>query len=454
MLSDIAKRCLILNYSFFIFILALVLHLCFCRFKLKSFTTPFALYGIIWFALLASMQLPIIKFNPFEPITIIVYLVAYVAFLIPNCFYTKKHTVAFVKETTKVNIKVLRRIAFVCTFIFMILVILYCRYVSNYFGGIKYIFSHSYSVREQAIGKQIAPLSVTYGLSIGYVAAGCCAYLLFFKKSKLFHKIIYVLPFACAFAEDLITFSRMGIIFYGIIYLGTYLLKFSILNKKQRLHQVKILFLLCFSLVCILMVPKFIRSEGNIGSSYNKYAYYQGTSNLWGSFLHLYIYATGPLAAFGNYLSEFNGIHTYGQAQFLPIFNLLYRVTGGAISKHTILYGFTSVPFDTNIYTYLREAFDDFGYFGIAITPMFIGLIILICNRLKMRNAYIKVVMMQYVYLYVLFSIFYTPYGQGGPAFGMALYLLIILVFGNKLTSERMSKRTAVTQRKVFRTSD
>lgn len=430
-----------MNYSIVIYASILIFHLLFCKYKIKSFSSPFALYGIIWFGLLLSMQLPIIKFNPLPPIAILLISAAYIAFLIPNCFYTKKHTSAFVGEATTVNTRILRRVAYASTGIFFVLVIVYCVYVSKYFGGLKYIFEHAYDVRKEAMGKQIAPLAITYSLSIGYIAAGCGSFLLFFKKTSFFEKCVFLLPFFCAFAEDLITFSRMGTMFYAIVYFGTYLMKFCIMNKKQRMRHLKILIFLCILVVVILLIPKFIRSDGSFGSSYNTYAYYKGTSNLWGSFLHLYTYATGPLAAFGNYITEFNGVHTYGQAQLLPIFNLLYRLTGGAIPKYTVLYEFTSVPFETNIYTYLREAFDDFGYFGIILTPLYLGTVILFCNRFKLRNSYLKIALMQYVYLYTVFSVFYTPYSQGSPALGMMMYIVLIVILGKKLSCGYRNKQ-------------
>lgn len=412
----------------FLFLTSLIIHLLICKIRLKTFTSPFAVYGIIWFALLTSTQLPIIMFIEFSAYAVLLFYLAYIAFLIPSLNITRARTKRLVDSVVQVNTKRLKKIVFWTTLIFFVLVVVYWVYIIRYFGGLSYIFKNSYDVRHEAMGKQIAPLAVTYSLSIGYVAVGLGAYLFFFEKKSIIKRLVYVIPFVLLFLEDLATFGRVGTIFGAIIYVGTYFIRLGAMTAAQRRKQIlKILFLMLV-IVVVLLIPKLIRSDGSFGHAYDSITYLPEGGFVRGAFLHLYTYATGPLAAFGNFLDSFDGKHTFGIAQFLPVYNIVNRIMGGILPKYDLLYEFTTVPFETNIYTYLREAYTDFGLFGVILTPLLLGTIVWFCYKVKFRNPFLKIVLLQYVYLYAIYSVFYTPYSQGGVVFGMVLYFIVILL--------------------------
>lgn len=402
-----------------------------CNFYFRSFTSPFSIYGIIWFGLLLTTQLPIIKYNNISSIAVLIYFLAYFAFLLPNLFGKYNAKSESFQSFKTINFIRLRRIARVCTWFYLLIILIYWFFVIKYFGSISFIFSHPFYVRSVSTGAngvQIAPIYVNYSLPIGYTAAGVCAFLLWFDKIKARKKIKYLIPMALVFVQDLATFSRMATIFFAIIYICTLFIKLNFVTKRERGRYIRFLFLAVLSAIVLIMLTKIIRSNGtDFGTEYDEFAYFKGDNFIKSTFLHLYTYTTGSFVAFSNFVDSFDSNFTFGYAQFLPMFNFLNRFLGLNMEHYNLVYEFTSVPYDTNVYTFLREAYTDFGIFGIILTPLFLGIVALVCKKCRFKNPYVKVVLLQYIYLYVIFGIFYTPYSQGGPVIGMLVYFIIIL---------------------------
>ncbi len=420
-----------------IFIFMLVLHLFFCKYVLKSFTLPFSIYGIIWFVVLIFMRLPIIEFTPFNDLTMIIFLSSYFALLIPHIFVSKKKLLSILKGLSDIRpikeAKVLYKWLFLISFV---LTGLYVYFMARHYGGIMFILRNSYYVRYDAMGQQIVPLAITYGLGIGYVAAGFGSYLLFFSKTTTFQKLYYILPFFFAVGIDILTSSRMGILFYAIIYFSSLLLKYNCISVEEKRRYRRILFFGLVLALIILFVPKYLRDASVGGSDYSSYTKYLVNQDLnkfplIGPFMHYFTYITGPLAAFDEYVITFTNEFSMGEAQFLPLVHIFTRLFGGE-SNYDILYEFVSVPFSTNIYSYLREAYSDFGFIGILLTPFMLGLLSLIASRLDSKNKLLNFGIFQYVYLYCIFSIFYTPFSQGGPTIGFFIYILILIYLNLK----------------------
>ena len=93
----------------------------------------------------------------------------------------------------------------------------------------------------------------------------------------------------------------------------------------------------------------------------------------------LYWYLTGPIAAFDKVLvntqSDFMpGAYTFRiLTKFLEIIGVLgEKWVSPAVGSNTVLY-FSPVP--TNVYTWFRAFYDDFGLVGVTIEPYMIGLV-------------------------------------------------------------------------------
>jgi oligosaccharide repeat unit polymerase len=75
-----------------------------------------------------------------------------------------------------------------------------------------------------------------------------------------------------------------------------------------------------------------------------------------------YIYYSGPTVGFGRYVDEVPG----GKVGLTAIITPLTRLSG---HKENIFYEFRLIPFEINVYTYLRSWYDAFGVAGTLLGP-------------------------------------------------------------------------------------
>lgn len=420
----------------FVNLMLLFIHLYFCKRKMKTIFTPFGIYGIIWFVLLFIAELNIFKNTNISFLAYLFFYLAYIFFLIPNLFVSKNDICNKInKINSNINFKKLEKISLILFILFLFFSILYFYFFTKKYGSFSFILSNAYAVRQESIADSAIPKFISYGSTIGYASAGISAYLLFFRKNSFLKKIIYIMPFVLTFFLGLLQSGRMGIIFYALIYIGTFLLKINLVNKKTRKKYYKNMVFILLIFLVLLLIPKLIRDKSVGFDSYDSNVYKNYVSNMsvlsipFSSIgLHFFTYVLGPLFAFGKYLTGASQQLTYGQAQFLPIAHLY-----GSLFHHevdyTLLYDFVEVPFQTNIFTYLREAYSDFGFIGIIITPLTLGVLCLISFKFIKKNEFLTICLVQFLFIFVFYSIFYNPFSQGGPALGFAIYILIALFF-------------------------
>ena len=419
-----------------LFIFMLIFHILFCKFKLRSFSMPFSVYGFIWFSVLIVTRLPIVEFEPFHFVTVLFFLLAYFAFLIPHIFISKeKINVYFERTYYKTDAKKVSKVYLIILILYSSFAFFYALTLIRHFGGLSYIVNNAYTVRHNALENNLVPIYISYGLGFGYVAAGLGSYLLFFSDTSTKRKVFYILPIVIEFSIDFLTSGRMGIVFYAIIYLSALLLKYNSISKREKKKYRRLLIIFVLIALILLLIPKYVRdaSVGNGGnySGYTEFLINKDLANfpLVGPFMHFFEYIAGPVVAFDYYINNFSGGFTFGEAQLLPLVHLINRVFG-LENNYELVYEFVDVPFSTNIYTYLREAFSDFGFFGVIMTPLLLGELSWTATNVKFRNELMNYAIFQYVFLYSVFSIFYTPFSQGGPLIGFVLYF-IILAFTN-----------------------
>lgn len=422
-----------------LFVVTLVFHVAICLLYFRTIATPVGIYGLIWFTLLTLTQLPIIEYNELSVLAIALFYIAYFFFLIPSLFSSKKSYECMLRELEDVNVSALRKIAYITLIIYTFVALIAMIYIVKYFGGLSKIFDSPYSTREEYMNADIIPLIVSYSLSLSYIPAGIFSYLLFFTKTKVFDKLLYLSPLLVVACLDLMSFSRMNTIFHIIIYFSSFCLRLTKMKRIERRKYLRIIISSAIIVVIVLVVPKLFRNHGDYSTdTYWKYSYIDNINPITGSFLHLFTYATGPIVAFSEFVTNFKGDFLFGQASFLPIYNLLARVLPFVKTDFSILYKSVYVPFPINIFTFLREAYTDFGIFGVMGVPIIWGLLCNLCLKVRLKNNFLKIVILQYVYLYLIFGIFYTPYSQGSPAFGMFLYFFTVLFLGKKLNRKAL----------------
>ena len=100
---------------------------------------------------------------------------------------------------------------------------------------------------------------------------------------------------------------------------------------------------------------------------------YEQPNRLQGFFFSLYWYFASPLAALNEFLTNFEGPYRWGQQMFYPFYKWLHRFALIPAPDFSFYGDKVFVPFMTNVYTYLRNIYEDFGMAGVAVVPYLLG---------------------------------------------------------------------------------
>ena len=86
-----------------------------------------------------------------------------------------------------------------------------------------------------------------------------------------------------------------------------------------------------------------------------------------------YWYLSSSVAAFNDFLGNFQGVHSLGERTFSAFFKWLHRFHLIGPHNFPFLYEFIHIPYGVNTYTYLRVFYEDFGLLGVAVVPYVYG---------------------------------------------------------------------------------
>jgi oligosaccharide repeat unit polymerase len=159
-----------------------------------------------------------------------------------------------------------------------------------------------------------------------------------------------------------------------------------------------------------------------IDSLLHKSSEYGRPDRLQGFLYHLFWYAASPLAAFNELLTTFDGRYHLGQYMFFPFYKWLWRFHLAPEADVSVFGEFVLIPYLANVYTYLRNFYEDFGMIGVATAPYALGLA---TSALRTRAAgyfpYLNLYMVLLVF--ILFS-FYNYF-----LFSNQVYLQVLFGF-------------------------
>jgi oligosaccharide repeat unit polymerase len=105
-----------------------------------------------------------------------------------------------------------------------------------------------------------------------------------------------------------------------------------------------------------------------------KSAEYGRPDRVQGFVYHLFWYLASPLAAFNEFLTAFDGHYHLGQCTFFPFYKWLSRFHLAPEADISVFGEFVVIPYVANVYTYLRNFYEDFGMIGIVTAPYVLGL--------------------------------------------------------------------------------
>jgi oligosaccharide repeat unit polymerase len=220
-------------------------------------------------------------------------------------------------------------------------------------------------------------ISLTSGLfSIGFVLLGVFLYV-----DTTARRFFYLLAFLLiALAMCLMNLSRydmtMSILYlilaYGVMSVSARGERLSdagwrIGDLGQRRRTTRDLLLPVVAVVIIFAaIELLLRKSATYGES----------GSLRSVLFSFYWYLASPTAALNEFLSNFQGDWGLGQKTFFPFYKWLHRLH--LVSQPTIsVYGeFVHIPYPANVYTYLRNFYEDFGLLGVVLVPYGLGWVI------------------------------------------------------------------------------
>ncbi len=253
-------------------------------------------------------------------------------------------------------------------------------------------------------------ISLTSGFfAIGFVLLG-----LFLHLDTTSRKYIYLGGFLLlALAICLTNLSRYDMTVY-VMYLILAYCATGPLTRRERLRRVTWNLLPpALAVVLIFVVIELLL---------RKSAAYSQTERLRGILFSFYWYLASPIAALNEFFAGFRGGYELGQNTFFPFFKWLHRFHLIPEPDMSVFTEWVFVPHATNVYTYLRNFYEDFGLLGVAVVPYALGWLMAV---LKDRAGRYFPFLVLYVFLLVPIAFSFYSY----PLLSSQFYLQILFGF-------------------------
>ncbi len=204
-------------------------------------------------------------------------------------------------------------------------------------------------------------ISVTTSLfSVGFVLLG-----VFLATSRSAVRYLYLCGFLLvSLAIGLTNLSRFEVTVHILYIIFAYCFACRWRDPSERRSAlVGILIPFAAAVVLFVAIEFLLRKGGN----------YAQSDRLRGFLFSLYWYLASPIAAFNEFLSNFDGHYRWGQNMFFPFYKWLCRFDLAPETDLSVYGDMIFIPYAANVYTYLRSIYGDFGVVGVAVAPYALG---------------------------------------------------------------------------------
>lgn len=338
----------------------------------------------------------------FSLYAVLLFITAFLSITIASYFGQKSKPFIFkICTVRKINDK-----WYILCYLFLLVFIIFSWILNINYWGLSIIFEQANVVRDEVIGGNgVIPASIGYINALNHAFFTIVVVKAFVTKKNLF-KVLVVLCILNILAIDLISFGRIGVVYavFILVAAAIYFNPLILINKKSI---VGLIFLLI-----IISVPRLIRGAGdNFDSTISKYSstfIYKPPEYLNVLVSTYFYYFTSPVA-FSELIENQSGYNnTYGYRFFSPIYNIYYKINNedrpNTIDKPVY------VPYETNIFSILKDIMTDFGWIGFFIVPSIFGFFLGMYSKIdKCKIQYLTV----YMLAIVLFSPLYNPLSFG-----------------------------------------
>lgn len=175
-----------------------------------------------------------------------------------------------------------------------------------------------------------------------------CLYILFFATTITERGVFRTFLYGMLIITLILTTGRTFILLFAVLFLAQWLI-----SHKGILTYRYAVMLLVFGLVIFL----------GFGFAMNKVAH---SGNYMDPVL---VYMGGGIIAFNEWIISFDGDFTYGVRTLNPILSFFSEHS----DRSSIVEEFIDKPIRTNVYTFLRFSYEEFGFLFLSIMSFFIG---------------------------------------------------------------------------------
>lgn len=260
--------------------------------------------------------------------------------------------------------------------------------------------------------------------AIGFVLLG--VYLYFEDKET---KYLYLAGFLLVgLAIGLTNLSRFEVT-VNILYLVlAYGVMYSSGQRKSLRQAVFDILLPLASVAALFVVIDLLLGKGTA---------YGHADRLRGALFSFYWYIASPLAAFNEFVATFDGHYRFGEYMFYPFYKWLHRFALVPEPQVSYYGEIVYLPYLTNVYTYLRNIYEDFGIIGVAVVPYALGWAACVIRPKAARDfAFLNLYM---VLLVLIFFSFYNYFLMSNQVYIQIVFAFLFFRF--QLSPEKSEKQ-------------
>lgn len=250
--------------------------------------------------------------------------------------------------------------------------------------------------------------------SIGFVFLGILVY---FGRS--WRRYGYVLLFLfISLAVGLLSLARKEFTINVLFLVLSYMFMHHVYRARKTAEVLRTLLVPMVCLVCLFLLIDLLLQKSQT---------YERQGRLLGFLFSLYWYIASPLAAFAEFMKDHNHIYLMGQSLFFPLYKWLCRLCFAPVGTAPISVEMLRIPYPANVYSYLRNMYEDFGFIGVAVFPYLLG-----WGAADMRRRAERFLPFLNIYLVLLVLIIFSFYNYllvSNQFYVQALFALVFFRF-------------------------
>ncbi len=383
----------------FVFVFLALFSLLLSRLFYRSYLSPIGLFGLIWNGLLALTEMRLINYYPLSLEAYGAFVGSYVVFLVGALLTSwpavkrlhERPDTAYRRPLEKpIQPRRTRQILDAMNFLGLMGLMVHIWQLGKLVG---WSAITSMSAVRSATGSLAAAEKIGGGLT-GYLSS-------LIPLVAIITGVYWVccprdwkrvaLCFAISFGFAWLTGNRTVFIWTCVLFFFSYTLTRAFGNRESASKLIRPVLL---GVILLFIVFGAIGARRFDPSNYN--AYHANLKLPW-ALTHIYSYVTSGFAAFSVHLEDPVRLPIPGALTLSPAIRMLARVdpalVGGytyeAVAAYTVRRPSVTTPAATNVFTFLGQLFDDFGWGGVFLIPLFMGTVSgWIFQRLLLRPSF------------------------------------------------------------------